>query len=270
MNWLLEPLQFEFFGRALLGVGIIALLCGVIGAFVVLRGLSYIGDAMAHAVFPGIVAAFLLKIDYYLGGVAAAIITALGIGWVSRKSGLKQDAAIGTVFVGMFALGIVLLSRTKSYSVDLAHLLVGDPLGIAPEDILTTTIFTVIILAALFAIRKELVLVAFDEIEARVSGLPVQRLNAFLMILIALTVVLAIQMVGTVLVVSLLVTAASTARMLTSRLSQMILVASLVGALGGMIGLYASYHFDAPAGAMIVLVNTAIFVLVLLLSRRQA
>ncbi len=269
MTWLLEPLQFEFFQRALLGVGIIALLCGVIGAFVVLRGLSYIGDAMAHAVFPGIVAAFLLKIDYYLGGVAAAIITALGIGWVSRKSGLKQDAAIGTVFVGMFALGIVLLSRTKSYSVDLAHLLVGDPLGIAPEDILATTIFTVIILAALFAIRKELVLIAFDEIEARVSGLPVQRLNAFLMILIALTVVLAIQMVGTVLVVSMLVTASSTARMLTSRLSQMILVGSLVGASGGMLGLYASYHFDAPAGAMIVLVNTAIFVLVLVFRHKR-
>jgi manganese/iron transport system permease protein len=267
MNWLLEPLQFEFFQRALLGVGIIALLCGVVGAFVVLRGLSYIGDAMAHAVFPGIVAAFILKVDYYLGGLVAAVITALGIGWVSRRSGLKQDAAVGTVFVGMFALGIVLLSSTKSYSVDLAHLLVGDPLGIAPNDIVATAIFTFLILGVLFLIRKELVLVAFDEIEARVSGLPVQQLNAFLMILIALTVVLAIQMVGTVLVVSMLVTAASSARMLTSRLSQMMLVGSLIGALGGVIGLYASYHFDAPAGAMIVLVNTAIFVLVLLLKR---
>ncbi len=267
MNWLLEPLQFEFFQRALLGVGIIALLCGVIGAFVVLRGLSYIGDAMAHAVFPGIVAAFLLKIDYYLGGMVAAIATALGIGWVSRKSGLKQDAAVGTVFVGMFALGIVLLSRTKTYSVDLAHLLVGDPLGIAPDDILTTAIFTLIILGVLFLIRKELVLVAFDEIEARVVGLPVQRLNAFLMILIALTVVLAIQMVGTVLVVSMLVTAASSARMLTTRLSQMMLIGSLLGGLGGVVGLYASYHFDAPAGAMIVLVNTAFFWLVLLVKR---
>lgn len=267
MNWFLEPLQFEFFQRALLGVGIIAVLCGVVGAFVVLRGLSYIGDAMAHAVFPGIVAAFILKIDYYLGGLVAAIVTALGIGWVSRRSGLKQDAAVGTVFVGMFALGIVLLSSTKSYSVDLAHLLVGDPLGIAPDDILATTLFTAFILGVLFLIRKELVLVAFDEIEARVSGLPVQNLNAFLMILIALTVVLAIQMVGTVLVVSMLVTAASTARILTSRLSQMMLVGSLIGALGGVIGLYASYHFDAPAGAMIVLVNTAIFGMVLLLKR---
>lgn len=268
MNWLLEPLQFEFFGRALIGVAMIAVLCGVIGTFVVLRGLSYIGDAMAHAVFPGIVAAFLLKIDYYLGGVIAAVFTALGIGWVTKQSGLKQDAAVGTVFVGMFALGIVLLSRTNSYSTDLTHLLVGDPLGIAQEDLLATGGFTLLILGVLYVIRKELILVAFDEIEARVIGLPVQRLNAFLLVLIALTVVLAIQMVGTVLVVSLLVTAASSARMLSKRLPSMMMLASLFGALGGVVGLYLSYHFDAPAGATIVLVNTAFFVLVLLFKRK--
>lgn len=267
MTYVLEPLQFAFFQQALLGVALIAVLCGVVGAFVVLRGLSYIGDAMAHAVFPGIVAAFLLRIDYYVGGLAAAIVTALGIGWVGRRSGLKQDAAVGTVFVGMFALGIVLLSKTKTYSVDLAHLLVGDPLGIAPQDIIATAMFTALILGVLFMIRKELVLVAFDEIEARVTGLPVERLNALLLILIALTVVLAIQMVGTVLVVSLLVTAASTARLLTARLGQMMLLGCLVGMLGGAIGLYGSYWLDAPAGAMIVLVNTAIFLITLVLRR---
>jgi manganese/iron transport system permease protein len=268
VNWLLEPLQFEFFRNGLLGVAIIAILCGVVGSFVVLRGLSYIGDAMAHAVFPGIVAAFLLKIDYYLGGLIAAVFTALGIDWVSRRSGLKQDAAVGTVFVGMFALGIVLLSRTQTYTADLAHFLVGDSLAIAPQDILITSVLTILILAVLFLLKKELVLVAFDEIEARVAGLPVQQLNAFLLILIALTVVLAIQMVGTVLVVSLLVTAASTARMLTHRLSSMMLLGSLIGVFGGLIGMYCSYYFNIPAGAMIVLVNTAMFLLALLTRRK--
>jgi manganese/iron transport system permease protein len=266
---MLEPLQFEFFTRALLGVGLIALLCGVVGSFVVLRGLSYIGDAMAHAVFPGLVGAFLLKVDYYLGGLLAAVLTALGIGWVTQKGGIKQDAAVGTVFVGMFALGVVLLSQTKTYSVDLAHLLVGDPLGIAFEDLLTTSVFAALILGALFLLRKELVLVAFDEIEARVVGLPVERLNAFLLILIALTVVLAIQMVGTVLVVSLLVTAASSARMLTSRLMPMMVLASLLGAFGGVVGLFGSYFLDTPAGATVVLVNTVVFLLVLVLKRLQ-
>jgi manganese/iron transport system permease protein len=265
----LEPLEFAFFRNALLGVGLIAVLCGVVGSFVVLRGLSYIGDAMAHAVFPGIVGAFLLKIDYYVGGILAAVFTALGIGFVSRRSGLKQDAAVGTVFVGMFALGVVMLSRTRTYSVDLGHLLVGDPLGISSEDILATLGFTTVILAFIFAVRKELVLVAFDEIEARVSGLPVERLNAFLLVLIALTVVLAIQMAGTVLVVSLLVTSSSTARLFTKRLPNMMLVSSAIGAAGGVLGLFLSYFLDTPAGAMIVLVNTAIFLMALLLRRKS-
>jgi manganese/iron transport system permease protein len=265
---MLEPLEFAFFRNALLGVGLTAVLCGVVGSFVVLRGLSYIGDAMAHAVFPGIVGAFLLKIDYYVGGIIAAVFTALGIGFVSRRSGLKQDAAVGTVFVGMFALGVVLLSRTRTYSVDLGHLLVGDPLGISSEDIFATLGFSVAILALIFAVRKELVLVAFDEIEARVTGLPVERLNAFLLVLIALTVVLAIQMVGTVLVVSLLVTSSSTARLFTKRLPNMMLASSLIGAVGGVLGLFLSYFLDTPAGAMIVLVNTAIFLVALLLRKR--
>ncbi|MFN3266359.1 MAG: metal ABC transporter permease [Deinococcales bacterium] len=264
---MLEPLQFEFFVRALLGVSLIALLCGVVGCFVVLRGLSYIGDAIAHAVFPGLVGAFLLKLDYYLGGLVAAVLTAFGIGWVVQKGGLKQDAAIGTVFVGMFALGVVMLSKTQTYSVDLAHLLVGDPLGISTTDILMTALVSTLILLALFLLRKELLLVAFDPIEARVLGLPVERLNAFLLVLIACTVVLAIQMVGTVLVVSLLVTAASSARMLTSRLLPMMGIASLLGVLGGVLGLFASYILDTPAGATVVLVNTFSFVLVLVFKR---
>ena len=140
IEFLLEPLQYEFIVRAFLGVSLVAALCAVIGVYVVLRGLSYIGDAMAHAVFPGIVAAFLLKINFFVGGMLAAILTSLGIGYVSSRSGLRQDSAIGIVFVGMFALGVVLLSRARTYAVDLGHLLVGNPLSISSTDLLTTLV----------------------------------------------------------------------------------------------------------------------------------
>jgi manganese/iron transport system permease protein len=269
LEWLLEPLRYEFFVRGLIGLSLIAVLCACVGTFVVLKGLSYIGDAMAHAVFPGIVASFLLKINYFIGGVAAAIITALSIGFVARRSGLKQDSAVGTVFVGMFALGVVLLSQTRTYSVDLAHLLVGEPLGISSSDIQTTLILGSFALIALFALQKELVLVSFDETEARVIGLPVNALNTFTLILIALTVVLAIQVVGTILVVSFLVTSSSTARLLTTRVGAMMLWGSGIGVACGVLGLYLSYFLGTPAGAMVVIVNTLVFIAVLLLRRTR-
>jgi manganese/iron transport system permease protein len=265
MELLLEPLSYGFFVRGLLGLSLIAVLCACVGTFVVLKGLSYIGDAMAHAVFPGIVAAFLLKINYFVGGVAAAVLTALGVSLVSRRSGLKQDSAVGTVFVGMFALGVVLLSTTRTYSVDLAHLLVGEPLGISAGDIGATLLLGGLALLALFAIQKELVLVSFDETEARVMGLPVTVINTSMLVLIALTVVLAIQVVGTILVVSFLVTSSSTARLLTTRVTPMMIVGSAIGVACGVVGLYLSYFLGTPAGAMVVIVNTLVFAAVLLL-----
>ena len=269
MASLLEPLQYEFFTRALLGVSLIAALCALVGVYVVLRGLSYIGDAMAHAVFPGIVAAFLLKINYFVGGVIAAVLTSLGIGYISNRSGLRQDSAIGIVFVGMFALGVVLLSSVRTYAVDLGHLLVGDPLGISSGDLVTTLIVGAVVGVILGVFHKELLLVAFDPTEARVIGLPVGRLNNLLLVLIALTVVLAIQMVGTILVVSLLVTSSSTARLLTTRVRSMMLAGAALGAGSGVVGLYASYFLNVPSGAMVVIVNTVFFVLVLALRRRR-
>jgi manganese/iron transport system permease protein len=268
IDFLLEPLQYAFIVRALLGVSLVAALCAVVGVYVVLRGLSYIGDAMAHAVFPGIVAAFLLKINYFLGGMLAAVLTSLGIGYVSSRSGLRQDSSIGIVFVGMFALGVVLLSRARTYAVDLGNLLVGNPLSISSTDLFTTLAVGSAVGLILAAFHKELLLVAFDPIEARVVGLPVERLNNLLLMLIALTVVLAIQMVGTILVVSLLVTSSATARLLTTPLRSMMLLAAFLGAACGVVGLYASYYLNAPAGATVVLVNTLAFLLVLGLRRR--
>jgi manganese/iron transport system permease protein len=259
MNVILEPLQYGFIVRGMIGLTLISALCGVIGVYVVLRGLSYIGDAMAHAVFPGIVAAFLLKINLLVGGVIAAVLTSLGIGYVTHRSGLKQDSAIG----------VVLLSSVRTYAVDLSRFLVGDPLGISSQALWTTLAVGAVIGLVLAAFHKELLLLAFDPTEAKVIGLPVERLNNLLLVLIALAVVLAIQVVGTILVVSLLVTSSSTARLLTSRVRTMMLAGAGIGALSGVLGLYGSYYANAPAGAMIVLVNTLLFVIVLAVRRRR-
>jgi manganese/iron transport system permease protein len=215
------------------------------------------------------VGAFLLKTNTLFGGLLAAILTSFGIGFVTQRSGLKQDSAIGIIFVGMFALGVVLLSSVKTYAVDLSRILTGDPLGISSGDIWLTLGLGVIVGLVLMAFNKELLLVAFDPTEAKVIGLPVNRLNNLLLVLIALTVVLAIQMVGTILVVSLLVTSASTARLLTARVSTMMILGAALGMVSGVVGLYVSYHLSIPPGATVVLTNTFFFLLVLLLRRRN-
>lgn len=267
MHWLLDPLHYGFFVRALLGVALVSVMCAVIGVYVVLRGLSYIGDAMSHAVFPGIVAAFLLKVNLLGGAVVAAILTSLGIGFVARRSGLKQDSAIGIVFVGMFALGVALLSGARTYAVDLANFLVGNPLGVTNSDLWASLGVTVLIASVLGAFQKELLLVSFDPVEARAVGLPVTRLNNLLLLLVALVVVLTIGLVGTTLSVSLLITSSATARLLTRSLRAMMLTASALGVCAGVTGLYASYYLNLAPGALIILVNTLVFGAVLLLRR---
>lgn len=265
MHWLTDPLQFEFFTRALLAVGLVSILCALVGAWVVLRGLSYIGDAMSHAVFPGIVAAFLTKGNLLVGALIAAVLTALGIGAVSSRSGLKQDSAIGIVFVGMFALGVVLLSRVPTFTTDLSNFLIGNPLGVSHNDLWGALVVTVLVGTLLTAIQKELLLASFDPTEARAVGLPVQRLNHLLLVIIGLVVVLTVQLVGTTLSVSMLITSSATARLLARRFRTMILASVLLGALGGTAGLYLSYYQNTASGATIVLVNTVIFLLVLAL-----
>ncbi|GGK12470.1 manganese ABC transporter permease [Deinococcus malanensis] len=269
MDWLTDPLQFDFFRRALAAVGLVSVLCALVGAWVVLRGLSYIGDAMSHAVFPGIVAAFLIKGNLLVGALLAAVLTALGIGVVSQRSGLKQDSAIGIVFVGMFALGVVTLSRAPSFTTDLSNFLIGNPLGVTPADLWGALLVTALVGGLLTAIQKELLLASFDPTEARAIGLPVRPLESLLLILIGLVVVLTVQLVGTTLSVSLLITSSAAARLLARSLKKMILLAALLGVVGGITGLYLSYFLDTAPGATIVLVNTALFLLALTFRRRE-
>jgi len=269
MDWLTDPLQFDFFLRALAAVVLVSVLCALVGAWVVLRGLSYIGDAMSHAVLPGIVGAFLTGGNLLLGALVAAVLTALGIGAVGRRSGLKQDSAIGIVFVGMFALGVVMLSRAPTFTTDLAGFLIGNPLGVTPGDLWSALGVTAVVGALLTAVQKELLLASFDPTEARAIGLPVRRLESLLLILIGLVVVLTVQLVGTTLSVSLLITSSAAARLLARSLQKMILLAAGLGILGGVTGLYLSYFLDTAPGATIVLVNTLIFGLALLFRRRE-
>ncbi|GAA5440775.1 metal ABC transporter permease [Deinococcus caeni] len=269
MHLLTDPLQFAFFNRALIAVILVSVLCALVGAWVVLRGLSYIGDAMSHAVFPGIVGAFLTGGNLLLGALIAAVLTALGIGAVGRQSGLKQDSAIGIVFVGMFALGVVMLSRAPTFTTDLSNFLIGNPLGVTPADLWGALAVTVVVGGILTAIQKELLLASFDPTEARAVGLPVRRLESLLLILIGLVVVLTVQLVGTTLSVSLLITSSAAARLLARSLRKMMLLAAALGTVGGVTGLYLSYYANTAPGATIVLVNTAIFLLALALRRRE-
>ena len=266
---LLDPLGLGFFVRALIGVTLVSVLCALVGVWVVLRGLSYIGDAMSHAVLPGIVGAFLLHLNLLFGAVVAAVFTALGISYVSSRSGLKQDSAIGIVFVGMFALGVTLLSRAPTYTSDLANFLIGNPLGVTQADLWGALAVTGVVAFTLWAVQKELLLVSFDPTEARVVGLPVRRLNNLLLILVGLVVVLTVQLVGTTLSVSLLITSAASARLFAPNLRRMVIVAAILGSVCGVVGLYLSYFLNTAAGPTIVLVNTAAFLIALALKGKR-
>ncbi len=259
---LLEPLQYAFVQRALLAAILVALVCASVGVFVVLRGLAFLGDAIAHAAFPGVVIAFLLKINIVIGGSVAAVLSALAIGAVARRSGLKEDTAIGVVFSGMFALGIVLFSSIRSYTGDLLGILFGDVLGVATDQLVLGGLTAAFVLVVLWVIWRQLVFVSFDPIGAAAAGLNALRYDTLLLGLIGLAIAVSVQIVGVVLVVAMLVTPAATARLVAQDLRTLVVVA-LVAAVGSSIaGIWLSYYVNAASGGTIVLVATTLFGLV--------
>ena len=263
---LLTPLAYDFFVRALVASALVGVACAVIGSFVVLKGMSFIGDAVSHAAFPGIVIAYMLGLPIILGGAVASIVTALGIGALTRRSGLRSDSIIGVLFAGMFALGVALFSSIPNYVGDLFHFLFGDVLGISVSDLLALSLLVLILLVVVRILWKELLFATFDPLGAGAAGLPVRRLDDLLLILIAVTIVISLQAVGIVLVVAMITTPAATAQMLVQRFGKMISTAALIGVFSAVAGLYLSYAFDLASGAAIVLVETALFLLVLLLT----
>lgn len=266
IEYLLAPLEYEFFVRALVASALVGVACAVVGAFVVLKGMSFVGDAVSHSAFPGVVLAYLLGLPIILGGAVAAIGTALGIGALTQRSGLRADAVIGVLFAGMFALGVALFSSIPNYVGDLFHFLFGDVLGISFADLISLAVLASLLLLIVWVLWKELLFATFDPLGAGAAGLPVRRLDDLLLILIAVTIVVSLQAVGIVLVVAMITTPAATAQLLVKRFGQMIALAALIGVTSSIIGLYLSYALDIASGASIVLTETSAFLVALLIT----
>lgn len=269
MDWLLEPLQFSFIVRALIAAVIVGVVCSVLGAYVVLRGMAFFGDALAHTILPGVVVAFLLGWPLAIGALVMGILTALGIGALTERGTLKEDTAIGVVFAGLFALGVALLSLTGNYTVDLAHFLFGNLLGVTSGDLWTTAVLGGIVLLVVFLFYKEFLVISFDMTLARTLRLPTTFLRYLLLVLIAITIVVSLQVVGIALMLAMFVTPAAAASLLTRRLPSLMALAAAIGAISSVAGLYASFYLNVASGPAVVLVATAIFLLVFLFAPQR-
>lgn len=265
---LVDPLRFDFFVRALVASTLVGLVCAVVGTYVVLRGIAFIGDAIAHAGFPGVVAAYILEGPYLLGAAIAAVGTALAIGAVSRRARIRQDTAIGVLFAGTFALGVFLFSTLRGYVADLFGFLFGNILAIGPAELLNLAVLAALVLGTVALLWKELLYATFDPLGAAASGIPVGRLEYVFLALVALAIVVSLQAVGIILVVAMLVTPAAAAQLLTVRFTRLMLLAAGIGIGSAILGLYLSYWLDVASGATIVLVETAVFLVILGLGPR--
>lgn len=260
---LLQPLQYGFLVRSLLAAILVGSLCALVGSYVVLKGLAFIGDALAHVAFTGIVVAFLAGFSFYLGAFTAAVLAGLGIGLVTRRVGLSTDTAIGIIFSGVFALGVVLMAvGIRTYTVDLFSYVFGDILAVRSRDLWAIALAGSLVLFVMIALYKELLFAHFDPLVAEATGLPVGALQLLLLLLLSITVVVSVQAVGVVLVLAMLVTPAATATLLARRFPDLILLAVLFGASASVIGFYLSYYLSVPSGGAIVLVATLLFLVV--------
>ena len=263
MNYILDPLAFAGFDRALIASSIVGLVCATVGSYMVLRGLAFMGDALSHSAFPGVVVAYMIHAPFYLGASAAAVGTALGIGWLTRQGKVRSDTAIGVLFAGMFALGVFLFSLIPNYVGDLFGFLFGDVLGIGVSDLISLAILAALVLGTVTLLWKELLYATFDPLGAAASGLPVGRLDYLLLALIALTIVISLQAVGIILVVAMLVTPAATAQLISKSFGRLVAIAGAIGVLSPIVGLYASFWLNSGSGATVVLVETIVFLVVL-------
>ena len=269
VDLLIQPLGYPFMVRGLLASLMVGTLCAVVGTYVVLRGMAFFGDALAHAILPGVAAAYLLEINLFWGALSMGLLTAVGIGYLSQRGQVKEDTAIGVIFAACLALGVALLSTVQTYSVDLTHILFGNVLGVSNTDLWLTAGLGLFVLLVVVFLYKELLVISFDPILASTLHLPLNALHYLLLVLIALTVVVSLQTVGVALMVAMLVTPAATAYLLTRRLWHMMIVGAAIGAASSVGGLYLSFTINIPSGAAVVLVCTAFFILAFLLAPRR-
>ncbi len=273
-NWLLDPLAFAFMQRGLLVAILVGVVCAVVGCYIVLRGMAFLGDALSHAILPGLAVGYIAsagdRAALFWWALGTATVTSIGIGALSRGGRLKQDTAIGIVFAGMFALGVALISTVRSYAVDLSHFLFGNILGVTTQDVWLTAAVCAIALAIIAIFYKEFLVLSFDPILAATMRLPDGPLEIILSILTAVAIVASLQTVGVALVVAMLVTPAATAYLLTKSLPRMMVLSAIIAAGSGVVGLYFSYYLNVASGAAIVLVCTAVFLLVWAAQRLSA
>jgi len=267
MSFILEPLTYAFMQRGLLAAIIVGILCAVIGVYVVLRGMAFLGDALAHAILPGVAIAYLFGGNLLLGALVAAIVVAISVGYFSRTGTVKEDTAIGILFAAALSLGVALISSIRTYAVDLSHILFGNVLGVSPADLWLTVGLGLVVLLAVFLLYRPFMVISFDPVLAATLRLPTELLRNVMLILLAVTIVVSLQTVGVGLGAAMLVTPAATAYLLTKRLPSMMLVSAGLGAFAAVVGLYASYYLNIVSGSAIVLTSTIVFMVVFLIKR---
>lgn len=268
-NALLDPLSDGAFVRALIDVSVVAVVAGIVGTFIVLRGTGFLGDALAHAIFPGVVIAFLMEASLLAGALVAGLVTAALMGLLTANTRVRSDSAIGVVFTAAFALGVIFITHETIAGEELEHILFGDPLNATWADVVLTATIGAAVTATVLLLRRLFVVASFDPTGARAMGLPVVALDVLLLGLTALTVVIAFKAVGNILVIALLITPAATARLLSDRLLPTMLLASAIGVASGIAGTYIGWHADVSVGGVIVLICTGAFFAVWLVAPRH-
>lgn len=267
MNWL-EPLEYPFLRDAMMIGSLIAVMCAVLSCFLVLRGWSLMGDAVSHSLLPGIVLAYLVGAPLLIGAFLAGLLCAVGTGWVKNISRLKEDTAMGVVFTGLFAIGLVLFSKVPS-DLHLDHILFGNLLGIGPAEIREVMRVAFPVLAVLLLKRRDFLLLCFDPVQARVTALPVRLLHYGLLVLLSLAIVVSLKAVGIILVTAMLITPGATAFLWSDRFDQMLWIASATAVCSTVLGVMISFHSDASPAACIVLFQAALFALSWMLAGRR-
>jgi manganese transport system permease protein len=260
IQWFVAPLQHEFMVKAILVSALVGIVCSALSCYMTLKGWALMGDAVSHAVMPGVVIAYVLNIPLAVGAFLFGVGSVIAIGFIKAKTRVKEDTVIGLVFTGFFAFGLVLISKVRS-SIDLTHILFGNVLGISDSDIVQTAIISAITLVTLAILRKDLILFCFDSTHARSIGLNITFLYYVLLSLLSLTAVAGLQTVGIILVVAMLVTPGATAYLLSDNFDRMMLIAMASGVFSSVMGTYISYHIDGSTGGCIVVLQTLLFVL---------
>lgn len=263
-----DILNYEFLQKALFTAVMVGILAGVMGSFIILRGMALMGDAISHAILPGVAVSYMLGINYFYGAVVMGIVTSLSIGFVSQNSKIKNDTSIGIVFSAFFALGIILLMKAQT-AVDLSQILFGNVLSVRSSDMWLTLGIGVFVLLCIKVFYKEFLVTTFDPTIAKAYGLNTGVVHYFMMVLLTLVTVASLQTVGVVLVVAMLITPAATAYLLTHKMSTMIFLSAFIGAVSAVLGLYFSFRFNLTSGAVIVLVATMFFLLAFIFAPKQ-